>query len=618
MNSYGYGRLPASLAVLAVALVALLVAVPGARAATYCVGSPTECSGIAKPATPAGLQEALSEAEANAEGDRIRIGSGTYTAPGPAGFAINSPTNSIRIRGEGPAATLLQGSGPNAVTLRVTGAGGDGSGVSDLGLKLSAGGGSPSGLILRHGATGNVAVTAASGIADGLGVRLANASFEHGSVTTPGLHGIETTGDSFVASSRISAGVALRSSSGSLSVKSSRIETNGVGIATGTATAADIADTLIHVSAGTGDEYGLNANSTVKAQQLTVVGTGDPKHGLAVSKTGGGSALLTLQNSTVTGFARDLAAIGDPISLAGIAVSYSNYATTEVLAGGTIIPGFGNLNVPPGFVDVDAGDFHLRHDSPLLDMGDDIIPPGYTDLDDQPRAVDSDGGGGALADMGAYEYQRAAPAAAVSGPASGMAGAALEFSGSGSSDPDPGDALTYAWTFGDGTTATGETASHSYQSPGTYTVALSVTDPTGQGASATKAVTVSAAPTEPPAQGDDPAASAAPAPAGPAPAAPPPGPARCTIVGTAGADVLAGTPGRDVICGLGGKDLLIGRAGRDVLIGGAGADVLRGGRGRDVFYARDRRMDRLNGGAGADRARVDRRKDTKKSIESVF
>src|SRR5215211_1223207 len=109
---------------LAGALVALLLAVPGAGAATYCVGSPSDCSGIAKPGTPAGLQEALSEGEANAEDDSVRVGAGTYTAPGPAGFVINSPTHSIHIRGEGPAVTVLEGSGPNAVTLRLTGTGG--------------------------------------------------------------------------------------------------------------------------------------------------------------------------------------------------------------------------------------------------------------------------------------------------------------------------------------------------------------------------------------------------------------------------------------------------------------------------------------------------------------
>lgn len=90
------------------------------------------------------------------------------------------------------------------------------------------------------------------------------------------------------------------------------------------------------------------------------------------------------------------------------------------------------------------------------------------------------------------------------------------------------------------------------------------------------------------------------------------------VRGTAGADVLTGTPGRGVICGLGGRDTLIARAGADTLVGGAGADLLRGGRGCDVLYARDRRKDRVIGGPGSDRARVDIRKDARRSIESLF
>lgn len=82
----------------------------------------------------------------------------------------------------------------------------------------------------------------------------------------------------------------------------------------------------------------------------------------------------------------------------------------------------------------------------------------------------------------------------------------------------------------------------------------------------------------------------------------------CTIRGTRRNDLLSGTRGRDVICGLGGRDTLIGRAGNDILRGGAGADLLRGGRGRDL----------LNGGTGVDRARVESRRDTKKSIERVL
>ena len=51
----------------------------------------------------------------------------------------------------------------------------------------------------------------------------------------------------------------------------------------------------------------------------------------------------------------------------------------------------------------------------------------------------------------------------------------VNFDGSNSYDPD-GGTLTYAWSFGDGSTDRGETPSHTYTSTGTYTVTLTVTD----------------------------------------------------------------------------------------------------------------------------------------------
>lgn len=74
----------------------------------------------------------------------------------------------------------------------------------------------------------------------------------------------------------------------------------------------------------------------------------------------------------------------------------------------------------------------------------------------------------------------------------------------------------------------------------------------------------------------------------------------CTIVGTAGNDVIKGTSGNDVICGLGGNDRIDGGRGRDVIDGGNGNDRLRGSGNRD-FLVGLRGNDRLAGGSSADR-----------------
>jgi PKD repeat protein len=84
-------------------------------------------------------------------------------------------------------------------------------------------------------------------------------------------------------------------------------------------------------------------------------------------------------------------------------------------------------------------------------------------------------------------------------PSSGAAPLAVNFDATGSSDPD-GGALTYSWSFGDGTpNATGVTLTHVYQNPGVYTAALTVRDGRGGTASTTTQITVSTVP--PPSQG---------------------------------------------------------------------------------------------------------------------
>ena len=65
------------------------------------------------------------------------------------------------------------------------------------------------------------------------------------------------------------------------------------------------------------------------------------------------------------------------------------------------------------------------------------------------------------------------------------------FNGGGSSDGD-GFIATYAWNFGDGSTGSGATASHTYASGGTRTVTLTVTDNGGATDATSQSVTVSA------------------------------------------------------------------------------------------------------------------------------
>jgi len=65
------------------------------------------------------------------------------------------------------------------------------------------------------------------------------------------------------------------------------------------------------------------------------------------------------------------------------------------------------------------------------------------------------------------------------------------FDASASGDSD-GTIVSYAWSFGDGSNASGATATHNYAGGGSYTVTLTVTDDGGAGDSKAQTVTVAA------------------------------------------------------------------------------------------------------------------------------
>jgi PKD repeat protein len=86
------------------------------------------------------------------------------------------------------------------------------------------------------------------------------------------------------------------------------------------------------------------------------------------------------------------------------------------------------------------------------------------------------------------------PVAAFTLPASAPeAGQPVHLDGTPSTEPD-GSIASYAWSFGDGATATGPAPSHTYPSAVTYPVTLTVTDTSGQKGSITKQLTVVAGP----------------------------------------------------------------------------------------------------------------------------
>jgi hypothetical protein len=75
-------------------------------------------------------------------------------------------------------------------------------------------------------------------------------------------------------------------------------------------------------------------------------------------------------------------------------------------------------------------------------------------------------------------------------------GATVTFDGSGSVDPD-GTIASFAWSFGDATSATGATTSHAFTAEGRYTVTLTVTDNLGATATDTATVAVGSTTTHP-------------------------------------------------------------------------------------------------------------------------
>jgi hypothetical protein len=486
-----------------------------ASAETFCVEDPA-CSGA-----PHGTVKAAFEAAVdNGPGpDRIQIGAGTFSESN----LIDSGGSPLTIVGAGPATVITRPPAPNVGILRLRN---PDSTVSGLTLSVPDGGPNMVGLELSGGASADrVAVTADAGANDVEGVLLVGGRLERSIVGLPNTvaasnDGVRLAGGgTHLTSSRVSATRGVRSTGASNRVTGSRIqgrvgiELEGEGVNSGTT----VDNTQVLMLAGPGAEAGVkvtqrsNSTATLEARHLTVDGVNGSGVGVLADgnvNLANAHAVVNLNDSLVQRFATDLEAKGGPQGKGTITVGSSAFDFTKVEATNLpletvgVIPGTNvNLNgADPGVTSV-LGDFRPAFNSVLVDRG---VPGGLlageptTDLFGLPRLVDGNGDGTLRRDIGAFEYQRSAPAIGSAGatPTTVGIGEPISLSAT-ATDADPGESPGFTWTFDDGGSASGDSVQHAWATPGAHTATVTATDPAGASSSATVAVTVNAPPAAP-------------------------------------------------------------------------------------------------------------------------
>jgi len=188
-------------------------------------------------------------------------------------------------------------------------------------------------------------------------------------------------------------------------------------------------------------------------------------------------------------------------------VTYNSLAVLQTATGQEASGKFQN----PLFANAPGWNLQLSAGSPAIDSANSLASGeqstdilGNSRVDD-PSTPNTGNPSGSYYDRGAYEYQpgggggggtQTPPTAALTvSPASGTAPLAVTVDASGST-AGSSPISSYSFDFGDGTTAgpqSGATASHTYQSAGTYKVTVTVTDGNNMTSTASQNVTATAA-----------------------------------------------------------------------------------------------------------------------------
>jgi PKD repeat protein len=145
-------------------------------------------------------------------------------------------------------------------------------------------------------------------------------------------------------------------------------------------------------------------------------------------------------------------------------------------------------------VNASGGDFHELASSATVGTG--VTDPTNDESLDFDGLVRSLSG---LTDMGAFEYQTLGATAGASA-SSVQVGTPVTFTGAATGPNAGAAALTYSWTFDDGTSASGQVVSHTFNTAGTHTGTFTVGLVDGSSLSATAGVSlgVTAPPTSTP------------------------------------------------------------------------------------------------------------------------
>jgi PKD domain/Regulator of chromosome condensation (RCC1) repeat len=175
-----------------------------------------------------------------------------------------------------------------------------------------------------------------------------------------------------------------------------------------------------------------------------------------------------------------------PPGLTGVvAIDAGYYYSVALKNDGTVVAWgwneFGQTDVPAGLTDVNAisaGDGHslaLKSDGTVVARGRNYL--GVLDVPSDLAGVTAISAGDIHNLALVPAVVNTPPAANPGGPYLGAVNTSIAFDGSLSSDQD-GDPLTFAWDFGDGSTATEAMPTHTYTASGLYTVCLTVNDGT--------------------------------------------------------------------------------------------------------------------------------------------